>query len=277
MIAGDDSQAIEQLSRYKAPGDFLKAHNELRTKLSQRAEPMQRPGPDATPEQLGEWRKSIGLPEMQEGAAPDAYLEAYGIKAPDGYEMSQVEQQMMADYAAKAYEAGWSPAEVSGAAQFFFEQQQSQRSAMDQLAIERQREWQTQMREDMGPREYDAQIDAATRYLKDRFEEDSEALIEIRTAQLPGGGMLGDHPAFIKMVAELAMQHGYTDQIQANAMESSGGKSLKAQHEELQQMQFKDPAAYQEVSKPGGKLDKIIELRMKRGEIDEFGNERKRA
>lgn len=70
---------------------------------------------------------------------------------------------------------------------------------------------------------------------------------------------------------DLALQNGFTDRIEANAMESNG-KSLAEQHLELQQMQMKDPQRYA-LPETQAKLDKILETRIKRGELDEFGRE----
>lgn len=265
--AGEDTKRLEILSRYKTEADFANAFFEQRTALSKRAEPARLPE-NATPEQVAEWRKSLGLPEINGDAKPDAFMEAYKIAIPQGYEPSEFEKGVLGDFAKLAYEKGWSPAEVRGATDFFFEQQMAAQQAVNKDNVAKQQEWQNDLRRELG-REYEPMVAAGEAYLNNMFADNPEMKDNILHAQLPGGGYLGDHPAFVKMVADLALQNGFTDRIEANSMES-GGKSLEQQQNELEQLQFKDPARYN-LPETQQKLNKIIELRLSRGEINEFG------
>ncbi len=266
-FAGEDTKALETFARFKTEADFGKAFLEQQKTLSKRAEPV-RLAENATPEQIGEWRKGLGLPELAGDAKPESYMEAYKIAIPQGYEASEVEKGMLSDFAKQAYAKGWSPAEVKGATDFFFEQQAANQQALNKIDSERQQEWQGQLTKELG-RDYQPTVDAATAYLNNAFADNPEAKGEILHARLPGGGFLGDHPAFVKMVADLALQNGYTDRIEANSLESNG-KSLEAQQQEIEALQFKDSARYN-LPETQQKLNKIIELRLSRGEIDEQG------
>jgi hypothetical protein len=244
---------------------------EAQTKLSQRAEAPKLPD-NATPEQIGEWRKGLGVPEVAKDAKPEAFLDAYKIKVPDGYEMSSVEKGMLGDYAKTAYENGDSPREVKRAVDFFFKQQAATTQAMNRHNVGKQQEWQSKLKEQYG-RDFEARIAGAEAYLSKHVPESDRG--ELLRAQLPGGGYLGDHPAFVAMVSELAAANGFNDRIEANAIES-GGRSLAEQQRELEALRTKDRAKYNE---PGtqDRLRKLIALRQGRGEIDDWGNERKRA
>jgi hypothetical protein len=70
------------------------------------------------------------------------------------------------------------------------------------------------------------------------------------------------------------MNSGLGDSIEANSMES-GGKSLRDQQHEIESLRTSDPGKYND-PQTQARLDKIIDLRLSRGEIDEMGNERKR-
>lgn len=273
LLAGEDTKALETLSRFKEPGEFLKSHNELRAKLSERPT-VAKLADNATAEQVVEYRKGLGLPDVPAGAKPDAYLDAYKIKIPEGYKASEVEKGMLGDYAKLAYEKGHSPREVNEAVGFFFQQQAANIQAMNRLAVDRQKEWQGQMRDQMGSKEYDAQLNAANAWLQNKFADQPDTLVELTRAQLPGGGYLGDHPAFFDIITKLAVGDGFTDQIEANAIES-GGKSLQAQQLELENLMYTDRARYN-LPENQARLDKIIGLRMSRGEIDEQGLEVKK-
>lgn len=266
-FAGEDTKALETLSRFKTEGDFAKAFFEQQKALSKRAEPAKLPD-NAKPEQIAEWRKGLGLPEIGGDAKPESFMEAYKIAAPQGYEMSEVEKGMVGDFAKLAYEKGADPGAVKIATDYFFQQQVASQQALNKINVERQGEWTKTLQAELG-RDYDATVAAATSYLNQTFDGNEQAKNEILRAQLPGGGFLGDHPAFVKMVSDLALAGGFTDRIEANSMES-GGKSLAAQQQELEGLMFSNPQKYN-LPETQQKLNKLIELRLNRGEIDESG------
>ncbi len=270
-IAGQDTKAIEQLSRYKTPADFLNAHNELRGKLSERAAPA-RLADNATPEQVGEWRKGMGLPDVAKDAAPDAYMGAYKIEAPKGYELNAVEKGMLGDYAKLAYEQGHSPREVKAATDFFFQQQAASQQAVNRLAVDFQKKEQNGLRDELGSAEYEAQQAAGEAWLKEQFAADEQGMADLLNAQMPSGGKLGDSAWFFKLIAGQAMGAGYTDRIEGNALEASGGgKGLIQQREEIEKLQFTDRERYN-AADTQTRLDKINAALLARGDIDESGN-----
>ena len=272
MLAGEDTKFVETLSRYQSPTDFAKAFQEQRAALSKRAEPARLPD-NPNPEQVAEWRRGLGLPEVK-GDKAEEFLAAYKLEFPKGYEASEVEKGMITDFAKQAYDKGWQPGEVKGAVDFFLQQQTAMQQAVNRVAVDNQRKWQTELREELGPREYEAQQAAAEAWLKEKF--DGEILSNFLTAQLPGGGYLGDHPAFFKMVSQLAMGDGYTDRIVGNTLESSTGKPLAQQQSEIENLQFSDKAAYDAAMQPGGRYEQILGARIARGELDNQGNEVRR-
>lgn len=269
-MAGSDTKAVETLSRYQTPGDFLKSHNELRAKLSERQAPA-RLADNATPEQVAEYRKGLGLPDVAQDAQPDAYMQAYKIAAPEGYNLSAMEKGMVTDFAKEAYAKGWSPAEVKGATDFFFKQQAAQQQALNRVAVDFQKTEQGKLRDELGSKEYEAQVAAAESWLKAQFKDDDGAYKELLNAQLPNGGKLGDSAWFVKLIAQQAVGDGYTDRIEANAIESAGGKGLLAQRDEIEKLQYSDRARYNS-PEVQAKLDKINAGLLARGEIDELGN-----
>lgn len=274
LIGGEDAKAIETLARFKEPGDFLKSYQEQRAALSKRAEPV-RLAENATPQQVAEYRKGLGLPDIAKDAKPEAYQEAYKIKAPDGYEMSAVEKGMIGDYAKLAYEQGHSPREVQAAVGFFFQQQAASTQALNKLSVDFQKAEQNGWRDAVGSKEYEAQIAAAGSWLKDQFKDQPEMAEQLLQARLPNGGRLGDSRWFGEMLAKQAMGDGYTDRIIANHYEANG-KTLAQLQSEIENMRFKDKAAYDEAMKPNGSYEQIVSARVSRGEIDEHGNEIRR-
>lgn len=273
MIAGEDAKALERISRYKTPADVGKALFEAQTKLSQRQE-IPKLTADSTPEQVAEYRKAMGVPELAKDAPIERVFESYGIKAPDGYDLSEVEKGMVGDFAKHANAKHMPAGAVKDAVDFFFKSQAANKQAVNKLDVSRQKEWQSQLRDEMG-RDFEPMIAAGEAFLNSHFGQDSEGKHQMLNAQMPGGGKLGDNPHFIKLVTDLALKNGFTDRIEANALES-GGRSLAEQQRELEGLRTKDRAKYNEPATQE-KLKKLISLRQARQEIDEWGNERKRA
>jgi hypothetical protein len=265
-MAGDDVKALEAFARYKDEGELGKAFLEQRSALSKKSEPL-RLVDNATPQQIAEYRKGLGVPEIAADAKADAYLEAYKIAPPDGYAMDPLQKSMIEGFAKQAYDSGASPREVKLATDYFFKTQADGVKAMDQLHATKQKEWSQALKDEWG-RDYDGQFAAADSYFQQAFSEDERAALV--AAELPGGGKLGANPTFIKMLNDLARQNGFTDRIETTAMEA-GGKSLEQQQLDLENLRMTNRALYNEAATQD-RLTKIIDLRLKRGEIDESGN-----
>jgi len=271
LLAGEDAKAVEQLSRYQSPADFLKAHNELRGKLSQRAE-VPKIGEDSTPEQIAEYRKAFDVPEVSQDAKDEAYAEAYGLKLPEGVD---VPPALLGAFAKQMNSAHISKGVAQKVVGEFAKIQLAVQQRTEQINVEKRKAWTNELRDKWGSKEYDGRIAAAKGWLQEQFKDNPEGLQRIASYQAPDGGLLGDDPFFIEMFAEKGMGAGYTDVMQANAFES-GGKSLAEQQREIEALMFTDTQAYNEASKPGGRYEKIVQMRMSRGELDEHGNEQRR-
>lgn len=256
---------MQEVNRLKSPADIGKELVRQKQELSKRREPLTL-AKDATPEQVSEYRKAVGVPEQ-------ATVEAYGVKAPDGYAISEVEKGFLGDFV-KEMHANHVPAGmVQKATEQFFKAQTANQQAEKRFDLDRQTEWQTALKDKLG-KDYTPTLEAGREFLRQRFAEKPEMLQELVNARLPGGGRLGDNPAFIEMVADQALAAGFTDRIEASGLES-GGKSLAAQQQELEALRTTDRARYN-LPEMQSRLDKIIRLRLNRGEIDEHGNESRR-
>jgi hypothetical protein len=275
MLAGDDAKALEMLSRYKAPTDVTKAMMEQRAKLSQRPE-VPKIDDTSTPEQISDFRKAFDVPDVSRDAKDADYAAAYGIKAPEGYEMGQVEQAMLGQFARRMNGRHVPKRAVQEAVGAHFEIQKVLKAQADQMATAKAKEWRHSLQDELGSDEYEGQRDAAEKFLKNEFADNPDELANLLNAQLPGGGRLGDHPWMFKMIAGKAVESGFTDRIQASSLES-GGKSLAVQQAELERLRITDRTAYNS-EQTQEKLKKIIGLRLSRGEIDDRGVEvRKRG
>lgn len=270
MLAGDDTKALERLARYKSPAEVGKALIEAQTKLSQRVE-APRITEESTPEQIAEYRKAYDVPEVPQDAKDEAYAAAYGLKLPEGVDLPEpligaFARQMNASHVPKSV--------VQKVVGEFAKIQLGLNQQIEKTAEVKGREWHNSLRDELGSREYEAQLSAANSLLDDMFRDNPDGKADLVLARLPGGGLLRDHPVFFKLLAEKAMGAGYTDRIVANSLES-GGRTLAEQQSEIENLMFKDPARYN-APETQAKLASIVKSRMARGELDEHGNEARR-
>jgi hypothetical protein len=268
LIAGDNGDILKELSRIKTATDLGKLLIDQKKALSKRAEAPKLPD-NATPKQVAEYRKVMGIPEVAEGAKPEDFAKAYGIDAPKGYEVSEVEKAMLADFAQVMHGKHTPAGIVKEAADFFFKAQTANQQNLNVLDVTRQKEWTSTLKTELG-KDYEPMLAAGEAYLNQEFADNAEAKGELLNARLPGGGRLGDNPWFIKKVIDAALNNGFADRIEANEMEQ-GGKTLAAQQAELEKLQQTDKSKY-DLPETQKKLSRVIELRLARGEIDEMGN-----
>lgn len=257
-------------SRYKSPAEFGKAFLQQRKELSKRAEPV-KITPESTPEQIAAYRKAMGVPSLDEKAEPAKVLEAYEIKAPDGYEMGAVETKLLGDYVRTLNGKHHSPEAVRDSVAEFFRAQQAVQAQSEQIAAKLQKEWQNEIRDSLGSKVYEERRAAANAYLAQEFDGEKRGeLANFVNAQLPGGGRLGDHPWFFKIMTEMAQANGHLDRIETAELTSSG-KSLAEEQAAIEALRFSNRQAYDAAMASGGRYEKILNARIRAGEIDEHG------
>lgn len=267
LIAGDNQDVLKELSRIKTAADLGKVLLDQKKALSKRAEAPKLPE-NASPKQVAEYRKLMGVPEVAEGAKPEDYAKAYGIDAPKDYQVSEVEKSMLAGFAETMHSQHVPAHIVKGAADFFFKAQTANQQQLNVIDQGRQQEWIGELKTELG-KDYAPMLAAGEAFLNKEFEDNPAGKAELLNARLPGGGRLGDNPWFIKRVVDAALNNGFADRIEANEMEG-GGKSLEAQQNEIEALWSSDRAKY-DMASTQEKLNRIIELRVSRGEIDANG------
>lgn len=271
-LAGDDPKAVEAVARYKDPKEFTKAFLEQRATLSKKQEPLKLTE-TSTADDVAAYRKALDVPEVPKEAKDEAYADAYGLNLP---EEAGIPAPLIGAFAKKMNSKHIPKSHVQAAVGEFTTIQAAIAARTQTLNEEKRQEWESAQRKDLGSREYEGRLAAAQAFLDKRFENKMDDLAAILNAPLQGGGILKHHPEFRAMMAELAMQNGFTDRIEQNAYES-GGKSLAQQQQELEGLRRTNSVAYNDPQNQQ-KLKRIIELRQKSGEIDSWGNEiRRRA
>ncbi|MEM8973969.1 MAG: hypothetical protein AAGD43_18055 [Pseudomonadota bacterium] len=242
-LAGDDTEALERLSRIKTPQDLAKEVVRQNKELSKRQANGAFPE-EGSDEDKAEWRKANGVPEK-------GTISEYGIKTPEGYDMSEVEKGMLDDFVSTLHGINAPSGQVQTAVDFWFKANAANQQANNELDSQRNREWDGEIASDLG-KDKETMLAAANAYIENRIGDET-LRNELLNARLPGGGIVAKHPEFVKMWIDLALQNGYADRIEANSLEA-GGKSIIEQIHEIEALQSKDRQRY-DASK-----DKLLKL-----------------
>jgi len=198
-LAADDPDAIKTLERLTAPQDLYKSYKALRDKLSSGEARIKLPE-NPTPEQLSEYRKSIGVPDKPED---------YKIELPNGVVFSEADKPLVESFKAVAHAANIEPKVVNQFLGWYTDQQQivqSQRADLDETNRAKVEE---QLRREWGP-EYkmaDGTNGKNLNAIANLFADAPEGLFDsLVTARDQSGNLIGDRPDVIKFFAGLGRE-----------------------------------------------------------------------
>lgn len=190
-MASGDEKLRQRLDRFTDPAALGKAYQEAQAKISQLGQNQGNQGPpeDASEEDVKTWREANGIPE-----APDGYE----ISLLDGYELTPEDEPVLNSFKEAAHAGNLPPDVVNLAANWYANMAAEQRAA--QVEADRVAEQQSadELRAAWGD-EFRGNLNAAASVLGDLGGEVVEA-------RMPDGRLLGNHPGFLSLMADLARQ-----------------------------------------------------------------------
>lgn len=159
-------------------GDVLKSYGELEKKLGSRVAP---PGPDAKPEEIAAWRKTVGAPEK-----PDDYK----IEKPENVPAEMWNAELVKGFQGVAHELHLSPAQAGKLAEWWNGQQMGAHQKFQQDAAANREALAGTLKTEWGDK-YEANLKGA-QYVA------GLAKIDVNDPEI------GDNPAVIKALASVA-------------------------------------------------------------------------
>lgn len=192
--------------KFASPTDAVKAHREAQRQISRM---ISVPGDGASPEEIAKYRKAIGIPESPDG---------YRITIPDGLPDAirpddDASKAMQADFVGAMHAAGAPPAAVQAAVDWYYRTTAGVFEADVTAARDYRSATEESLRKEWGG-DYDANMAVADRFVKAYSDggpslggpslggrgltDDSADLLAL---ELKDGGVLGSHPAFVKLAA----------------------------------------------------------------------------
>lgn len=191
MSKGDAKEA-ERLARITSPEALYESYRNLEKKMSGLKVPPTLPE-NATPEQLTEYRKQVGVPEKFEG---------YYEKLPEGLVIGEDDKPAMDMLAERLHSKNVSPDVVADVVDVYYKIQEKNHE--DMIEAQKQLKVQTSdaLRAEWGA-DYRGTVNSI-RAMLDGVDQDTRDLIE--GMQLADGSLAFNHPGFMRWMGSLATQ-----------------------------------------------------------------------
>lgn len=183
-MAGDDAEFRKSLDRFNAPGDVGKSWKEISKKISsgEYKRPVTLPE-NATPEQIAEYRKEMGVPE-----SPDKY----DLKM-DGLVIGEADKPVVDQFLKAMHEANVPEGPVKQAVSAYFKMQEQAVAQAAQAEREFKVQSEEALRQEWGG-EYRPNMNLVENFAKTRFGD------EVGSAMLEAG------PEVVKALASIARE-----------------------------------------------------------------------
>lgn len=258
QMAGEDQDALKFLEKYADPQQAMKAWRSLQTKLSEGGK-VKVPGEGATPEEIAEYVKAIGVPEKVDGYQITA-------KPADGYEVSESDKAFLGGTTEKLHELlakGAKPGDIvnflhqtyyDAAAQSVID---AENAAAD-LAYEGE-----QANRKLWKEKYEENIQWAIAGAKQYFPGSEAEFEETMGLRMADGRALFDHPMIQRIFAQVGREHAEDPFFLA---QKDGGKGFDPEKRITEIHAMRNGTAdqrreYQKLSAPGGELEKLMAVR----------------
>lgn len=230
QMASGDARAARLLERYTSPDAVGKALMSAQQRIRS-GDVKLRPGPEATDEQLAEWRLEHGIPEtasdyevpiLLDGKYED--LDEFGKASIDAFRGTFHELHMPPEHADK----------IMSVANDVAVQQMERQAETDAM---RQEETEDALRMDWGA-DYKKNIQLNAQFMQDRLGDSWQSFV---TARTPEGMRLADDPKFNKFINQIARSEGGT-LLQRG--ETAAGHNVQARIEEIRKVMSTDYSKY---------------------------------
>lgn len=255
-MAGDDPDELKFLERYSDQAAARKAWKAATDKISNDGR-VKIPGENATPEELAEYAKAMGVPEK-----PDGYQ--ITAKPVAGYDVSDGDKAFLSGMTEKLHEAiarGAKPAEIVNLAhQMYYDAAAEAAVAGLEASANAALDGERENRELWGS-QYETNIRLALAGAKHFFPGTDEQFDQLMGTKLETGHALFDHPLIQRMFAQITRQSGVVEDpyFQAARDNNKGFDPVKRKQEimKLKDGSSADRAEYAKLSAPGGELEKL--------------------
>lgn len=212
-LLGHDLRQDPTLGRYKSLDDLARGHLETKRKLSEKGLiPPKDEDPDSVKDEF--WN-ALGRPETPE---------AYDL----GNEEEILDPEAVRELLPSAHKLGLTQKQLQGLLETYSEGQERRLQFMLQHQADQEKTWEEELRKQWGMA-YDKKLEAAGRVMK--AFAGTAGLVEIAGAIIPGQGRVGNHPAFLNLLAKIAEGSGEHEGLIGESVRSMTKSPEEAQAE----------------------------------------------
>jgi hypothetical protein len=191
----EHNKLMTRLKRFNTPADAARALREQDKLISsgqlKRALPK-----DAKPEQIAEWRKENGIPES---------ADKYDLGVPEDAGLTDLDQQMLKDWATAAHAAHASPELVKAGAKTYLDMRTKVAQQMEAANLDARKKVEDELRSEWG-QEYRTNVDGVNSLLSNA---NSQAVRDLLMARTPDGVQLFNNAEVMRFLASHARELGY--------------------------------------------------------------------
>ena len=259
QLAGGDEKRLKALERYADPAAYDKAFRDTQAALRDGGR-VKIPGADATPEEMAEFNKTLGVPEAVDG---------YEITAqpPEGLEVGDADKAVLEGVVAKLHGMGGmaaTPQMANLAHEVYYGMMEEQASQMAAQAAQAKQTTESNLKNDWGA-EYKINMGYAESAIQSYFNVDSAQ--EVLDWVGADGTKLGDNEGFVR--AMTAAGRATTEDpnfLQALTGGDMSGDALQTEIDKIKGWRRGTPAEqkqYAEASQRGGRLEQLMARQQK--------------
>ncbi len=191
-LSGGDEKELKRLERFGSPKELAKAYRELEKKMSSGVVKHDLPK-DATPEQVTQWRKDNGIPEAPEG---------YDTNLGNGIVIGENDKPLVNEFLKEMHSANASPTAVNAALTAYYKLIEKQAADAEAADVDFKGQSIEELQMEMGA-DFRKNINMVSNLLSTAPDGLKDRLEASRT---PDGRKLGDDPAMIKWLTQLARE-----------------------------------------------------------------------
>jgi hypothetical protein len=211
---------MSRLSRYASPQAALDAMVNAQNKISAGGM-VKIPGKDATPEEIAEYRKSIGVPEDPKG---------YDLTLGNGLVIGDEDKDMVNGFLEHAHKSNYTQAQVSAGLNWYYQNIEAQQAAQHEADVKFSQEAEDYFRQEWGA-EFRANQNLMANFLSTYFPEGVDSLLA--GARLADGTPLANHIGIVKGFVAAARKAN----PEAALVPATGTKAFDAMQDEIEALE----------------------------------------
>ena len=227
-IAEPDLRRVAE--KFASPGEVVKSYAALESRLGRS---VVKPGPDAGPQEIADYRRRLGVPE-----SPDGYELRLPEDLPEALRDDAEGAALRQEFLAAMHTAGASPEVVQQALDWYYGNAAAGLARQEAAQAERRAEAEAGLRREWGA-DHDRNLAFAQRAAETFGDDGFKEFLENQEAE---GVKLGDHPAFLRAFAAIGRAMG--EDVPLTGAGEGSGTAVQARIDALHALQDSDPKRY---------------------------------